>query len=928
MHASTSQEPFDPRPSYLDATALSAAEFTVYPQWLALLKPARSGEPDRFEEQDALRFLRENCGIGVHDEIKILSLFERFPLGILPEHFYAMLRLASWVQRGETPSKSLLFTQTPPPRVGLSADDFVQPPPQHASASGPLSVSPRTQRSAMLAAAAKSGRSVPPLPAPGLYAPAPTSANIYVTHKPALPPPVPDDSHKPNNPFRIASATSSNAAMMQQSPIVGFDPAPNPFKQSKPRLIKPTPIVADASTPMAIKGNVGGMTNLDPFKSGQSSSSRANSPELTRSVMNASPPPIAGELKPPPLPPRHISPLIQASLNARSQVRKAKEALPPKTFTVLQSTQSRHPLEKPRLLTGQAAPPPPPPPAQKRRSITETRISSSSITGGGVAGGTGTTSSSKAATEHVPERRAGPLPAPIAPKASYGTNRKTSVPAWLQEQEELQRSSSLEHHNAAPPPRDHSHSRTTSHSKGRKKRTTSEAARIQFLDNESDSSSDDADGTLSEQARSAASIDRNNPFFQHGRDHERSMNLKESLSKLAVENAVAKAEHDSRMSRANSDGSTTKGDADRRALNRSRTLRAGMPPAVPPRKRTEAFPATFNSGTYPGFGRPVRVEGPTIGGLRQIPTSRKAEVGIPAHVLAERERMEREKYERASTAPPRDSDSGLDNILPPPPRRSNSNSQISVSDGETPLSPHDDEDTLSPFSNMYVGAQNVGEAGNGNMGGTIKQELETFTDRHSWLGRLADRVTGRKNEAQIGLMEDIANQQQNGNDEPEVDEHYLAEKRREQLKERQWQRGNSIDVIREEDTTPVQHSNTGRRSSSGPIHPSLSQRRATDSARRSPSTGAGSMAGIVRRSSMLARGSFGAEDVVADDDDDDDDDKYGSAKEDDQMTPRFEKGAILSPAALEKVNGRGRKAPDVDAVGEQDRRQEGWQPLR
>ena len=61
----------DLRPAHLDTSALSASEYDVYPQWLQTIKPARSGEPDHVEEQDALRFLREECGIQVHDEIKV-----------------------------------------------------------------------------------------------------------------------------------------------------------------------------------------------------------------------------------------------------------------------------------------------------------------------------------------------------------------------------------------------------------------------------------------------------------------------------------------------------------------------------------------------------------------------------------------------------------------------------------------------------------------------------------------------------------------------------------------------------------------------------------------------------------------------------------------------------------------------------------------
>lgn len=44
--------------------------------------------------------------------LQIMSLFERTPLGIKPGHFFAWMRLASWAQQGQVPSKGLLFTQS------------------------------------------------------------------------------------------------------------------------------------------------------------------------------------------------------------------------------------------------------------------------------------------------------------------------------------------------------------------------------------------------------------------------------------------------------------------------------------------------------------------------------------------------------------------------------------------------------------------------------------------------------------------------------------------------------------------------------------------------------------------------------------------------------------------------------------------------
>lgn len=861
---------------------------------------------------------------------------------MLPGHFYALLRLASWVQQGESPSKTLIFTQTDPPRIRSEIGNGEL----DNSLAETSALTDRSHRNSMPPSSSigqlnRNTRSVPPpaglnehhtllasstgmqqrqsiLQEPLL----PVSELRVIHHNDGTaPPPVPDDSHKPNNPFRpspqtphlitphisVAPPPSSSMPPMGGAAIMGFDPAPNPFRQSKPKLVKPTPIVADSSTQVLGRPS---SAAVDPFKSGQSVSSRGGSSVSGRSLHELSP---LNELKPPPLPPRHISPLIQAGLNARSQVKKKQEALPPKTFTVLQSTQSRHPAEKPRLLTGQAAPPPLP---AKRRSITDTRISGSSITGG-----QGDTSTSRI-SDHVPDRRVGPLPAPIAPKPSYGGKSKTGVPAWLREQEELQKTTSLDHHNEPnTPPRD-GHSRSTSRSKRtKKKRTTSEAQRIQFLDDESSSSENEDEGTLSEQARSAASIDRNNPFFQHGRDVERSVDLEKTLGKLAVENAVAKAEHDSRMSvRASSETSTTKAGegADKRPLGRSKTTRDSisgrgmLPPAVPPRKKTEVFPATFHSGTYAGFGRSVRVEGPTVGGLRQNPTSRKAEVGIPAHVLAERERMERERLlERSSTAPLPQDLNGTMIRPPPPPRRTSSSSQKSNSDSKATLSPSDETSpsSLPPYTT-------TSKTRIDRINDSIKEDFESLAERNSWLARIAERAKGRPlNEARIGLMSENDDRidQTDHDDEPEVDEHYLLEQRRQQ-QQNQWQRGNTIDVIREEESSPP-----GRRAPSSNPHVSLSQRRATDSigGKRSMS-GVGGLAGLVRRSSLLARGSFGADDVVSSDTDDED------------HTPKREKSTFLDNHSNGNVIDV-KAPPNVDAEkassNEESRKAEGWQQL-
>lgn len=64
----------DNRSSYLDSSALSPSEYNSYLKWYSTIKPSRSGKADYIDEQDALRFLREECGIDVQDEIKVSQL--------------------------------------------------------------------------------------------------------------------------------------------------------------------------------------------------------------------------------------------------------------------------------------------------------------------------------------------------------------------------------------------------------------------------------------------------------------------------------------------------------------------------------------------------------------------------------------------------------------------------------------------------------------------------------------------------------------------------------------------------------------------------------------------------------------------------------------------------------------------------------------
>ena len=63
----------DPRTPYLDESGLTPEEFAVYMPALMSLKEAPSGVDGLFDEQDALRFLRQECGIELRDEAMVSS---------------------------------------------------------------------------------------------------------------------------------------------------------------------------------------------------------------------------------------------------------------------------------------------------------------------------------------------------------------------------------------------------------------------------------------------------------------------------------------------------------------------------------------------------------------------------------------------------------------------------------------------------------------------------------------------------------------------------------------------------------------------------------------------------------------------------------------------------------------------------------------
>ncbi|EPQ26969.1 uncharacterized protein PFL1_05604 [Pseudozyma flocculosa PF-1] len=783
------------RRAFLDESALSPPEFVVYTASFASIKPAASGQPGLVDEADGLRYLRDECGLNLEDELEILSLFERTPRGLASGHFFAMLRLVSWAQQGRTATKELLFTQTSPARISHSkqrserpalittpqsahAATFgspqsfqaspaprsqtaapaaaigsgtpltsatllkpqqqqqqqqqrqpqqaeqpqqAPPPPKpetkplltpvreevpSASATPALAAKPTAQESSANAVASVAAPAIPSMPPavpakpslPVLVAPKPKHAAPHIhydsiasrqqhhhhqhsTKSGAAPaPPVPSASA---NPFRDSAAVPgfASSSPVAAQPLRGFDPAPNPFKQSKPRLVKPTPVRASSpasnpfrnGTPSAAQHGVfpprlvvdtsavaGG--GADDGASSQASSSRSK--RLDR-LMGSPPLPPRPALNPPPLPPRHISPLIQAGLNASSEVRKAKQALPPKTFTVLQSSSSRHPVsEKPRLLNGQTAPPevlPPPQHHAKRRSVSGSKAFAAAGTGGGTTtdgGGAGGAESRKAISDVQSVHRRGSgstleagratdghrgselsrfdgegaaggsiaapvavasngkrIPPTVAPKPSYPYSKagdadhgsssiraKSSLPNWLKEQEALQREA-LEsgEEPPAPPPIQPTEG-------GVRARTV-----IDALDDEAEAMDGDNDG------RPGSNL---NPFLTRPRFRTQDPgSVAGRASQMDQQAAAAAAAAEGNAPGAGGGGSEGDGDT---AEGTQRADNANSQPA---------WGHALESGTYAGF-KPNR-EAANSGGLRLVPPSKQAKMQSSAAELAQ-----------------------------------------------------------------------------------------------------------------------------------------------------------------------------------------------------------------------------------------------------------------------------------------------------
>lgn len=435
------------RPSFLDASALSPDEFARYLAWVERIKPAHSRRRGLLDEHSAIKFLRSEFGINSEDEVKIMCLFERLPLGLLPGHFFAMVRLAAWAQQGLAPTRDLIFTQTTPPFARRRRKSAGSP---HGSDKSPVQTTHSTPVAQPLA--------IPQAPAP---------------------------------PSRQTSAARAR-------------------DQDKPRVVRPTPVVARRPSRSSTRIGAPDEAQL-PFPVLEVPTAPPpvvdDDMDLFRETNNQSPvrPTTLLDRPSAPLPPQQVSPLIQASLNARSEVKRAsRQAVRPMTFTVLSSSSGQFDRAKARLLTGQEAPPEAQPAPGKRRTHSMTKT------------GSGPDDAPKFAGPHT-----------IAPKPSYLRKESGTLPAWLREQEE-----------------------------GDKPHACLEGPSVlETLSNKAEQ--------MDAGEHAAASIDRNTPFFPpHKRDLER---VAEEMRKggLARYRALdAQTSETSRSSRLH--GSRSKGTLTRR----------------------------------------------------------------------------------------------------------------------------------------------------------------------------------------------------------------------------------------------------------------------------------------------------------------------------------------------------------------------------
>ncbi|WFD01381.1 hypothetical protein MOBT1_000044 [Malassezia obtusa] len=501
------------RPSHLDVSALSPQEYVQFGPWVERIKPAHSRRRGLLDEHAAVKFLRNEFGITVDDEVKIMSLFERLPLGLTPGHFFAMLRLASWAQQGRIIAKDLIFVQTVPPvprrrrqhgpsRIGSASNELTRTASRHSP----------------------------------LFLPQPMLMDV-----PKAPPrQVPDD---------------DVTARRRDALLDGDHEDEVSETRSSPRVVRPKPVVARPAD--------GGEARLSsthlPPPADDLSAARQPSRTSLRAPDSPGllPPRLSLDRPSAPQPQPQVSPLIQASLNARSEMKKAsRQASRPKTFTVLSSSSGQVERDKPRLLTGQEAPPHAQPLSQSKRR-TQSINKMSSFLAQEARQNSGDANDGTSSVKYVSPAQT------VAPKPSYVGRHHGILPAWLREQQE--------EGNVAYAPPDES----------------STPSVFEALDEKVHESMHGSE-------HAAASIDRNTPFFPpHKRDLDRvaQANLEGSgPAQYRALNAQTSAASDAGGTRMKLSNSRSKG-----------ALASKAPPAVPRRRVDPVWGTLLEAGTYAGF---------------------------------------------------------------------------------------------------------------------------------------------------------------------------------------------------------------------------------------------------------------------------------------------------------------------------------------
>ncbi|WFC98869.1 hypothetical protein MYAM1_001602 [Malassezia yamatoensis] len=528
------------RPSFLDITALSPEEYAVFPRWVERIKPAHTRRRGLLDEHAAIKFLRNELRISVEDEVKIMSLFERLPLGLTPGHFFAMVRLASWAQQNREITQDLVFTQTIPPEV-------------------------RRQRTTHSASTnSRVGSTTTEIPRRASESSPATFQPSVLMNVPRAPPRQVADDGRPHRPHPSVSASHRDSNPNQ-------DHEKNSDTRSSPRVVRPKPVVARSSNPPQPSYPIASAQTERPH-SGQSghgtqdvlyaerhipsrSSNYVPAPDSPNRLTSR--PSFDRPSAPQPSSLPQVSPLIQASLNARSEMKKvSRQGLRPKTFTVLSSSSGQVPRHKPRLLTGQEAPPLPEEPSEDKRRAHSINKMSSFLAH--EARQSGVDQQDQSYLQYAGDGHT------IAPTPSYIGHSHTILPAWLREQQE---EGNVSYATAGD---------------------LSEASVFEKLD-------DRMQESLNGSEHAAASINRNTPFFPpHERDLDRVAEAQlhgggpEQYREL---NARTSAASDSGHSRGKLTSSRSK-----MLLNQGKAF-TGMP-----RRRVDpSWGTLFESGTYAGF---------------------------------------------------------------------------------------------------------------------------------------------------------------------------------------------------------------------------------------------------------------------------------------------------------------------------------------